>query len=146
MATTDLLHKNLTDPQLHEPKGLSTAEENTVYVADGYGNGTWKAIGFEEIDFVKGPVTAPVTEEMLEVHPIDYNLLTQPVDGTVQDSYSVGSDEAFKICDKNVKEVGVEVTELRLELIKAFSNIEALQTVVEELRAALLTSGIIIEG
>lgn len=146
MATTDLLHKNLTDPQLHEPKGISAAEENTVYVADGEGHGEWKAIGFEEIDFVKGPVTAPVTEEMLEVHPIDYNLLTQPVDGTVQDSYSVGSDEAFQICDKNVKEVGVEVTELRLELIKAFSNIEALQTVVEELRAALLTSGIIIEG
>lgn len=146
MATTDLLHKDLTDPQLHEPKGLTTAEENTVYVADGEGHGTWKAIGFKEIDFVKGPVTAPVTEEMLEVNPVDYNLLTQPVDGTVQDSYRVGSDEAFKQCDKNVKEVGVEVTELRLELIKAFNNIKALQKVVEELRAALLTSGIIIEG
>lgn len=146
MATTDLLHKNLTDPQLHEPKGISTAEENTVYVADGYGNGVWKTIGFNEIDFAKGSVTAPVTEDMLEVNPVDYNSLTQPVDGTVQDSYRVGADEAFKQCDKNVKEVGVEVTELRLELIKAFNNIEALQEVVEELRTALLTSGIIIEG
>lgn len=34
-------HKILTDPELHEPKGISTAVADTVYVADGSGSGTW---------------------------------------------------------------------------------------------------------
>lgn len=37
------LHKDLTDPQLHEPKGASTATSGTVYVADGAGSGSFQA-------------------------------------------------------------------------------------------------------
>ncbi len=37
----DIQHKNITDPQLHEPKGITTAAEGEVYVADGDGSGTW---------------------------------------------------------------------------------------------------------
>lgn len=34
-------HNTLTDPNLHEPKGASTASEGMVYVADGAGSGVW---------------------------------------------------------------------------------------------------------
>jgi hypothetical protein len=34
-------HKAITDPELHEPKGASTAQSGTVYVADGAGSGDW---------------------------------------------------------------------------------------------------------
>lgn len=34
-------HSALTDPNLHEPKGASTASNNEVYVADGAGSGSW---------------------------------------------------------------------------------------------------------
>ena len=34
-------HVTITDPNIHEPKGISTAVEDTVYVADGTGSGTW---------------------------------------------------------------------------------------------------------
>lgn len=34
-------HSTLTDPNLHEPKGASTASNNEVYVADGAGSGNW---------------------------------------------------------------------------------------------------------
>ena len=37
-------HKDLTDPELHEPKGIAGAIANTVYVADGSGTGTWSKI------------------------------------------------------------------------------------------------------
>lgn len=35
-------HNALTDPELHEPKGASTAATRTVYIADGTGSGDWE--------------------------------------------------------------------------------------------------------
>lgn len=37
------LHSSLTDPNLHEPKGVSTATSGQVYVANGSGSGAWTA-------------------------------------------------------------------------------------------------------
>jgi hypothetical protein len=34
-------HNTLTDPYLHEPKGISTALHGQIYVADGAGSGVW---------------------------------------------------------------------------------------------------------
>jgi hypothetical protein len=42
MATVQ--HSVLTDPNLHEPKGVSTAATNNIYVANGSGSGTWKKL------------------------------------------------------------------------------------------------------
>lgn len=36
-------HGTLTDPYLHEPKGISAASSGEVYVADGAGSGAWTA-------------------------------------------------------------------------------------------------------
>ena len=35
------LHSSLTDPNLHEPKGATSASAGMVYVSDGAGSGTW---------------------------------------------------------------------------------------------------------
>lgn len=37
----DIEHKNITDPEVHEPKGASAAPEGYIYVADGLGSGAW---------------------------------------------------------------------------------------------------------
>lgn len=37
-------HKDLTGADLHEPKGISGASADTVYVADGAGSGEWSNI------------------------------------------------------------------------------------------------------
>lgn len=37
-----ILHKNITDPDLHEPKGCSSAQNGTVYIANGTGSGAWQ--------------------------------------------------------------------------------------------------------
>lgn len=37
-------HKNITDPNIHEPKGASTANSGDVYVADGAGSGVFKKL------------------------------------------------------------------------------------------------------
>ncbi len=40
MATVQ--HSTLTSAELHEPKGVATANANTVYIADGAGSGQWR--------------------------------------------------------------------------------------------------------
>jgi len=35
-------HVTITDPQIHEPKGVSTATSGEIYVANGLGSGTWQ--------------------------------------------------------------------------------------------------------
>lgn len=37
-------HRNLPDSELHEPKGVATAADNTVYLANGSGVGEWKRV------------------------------------------------------------------------------------------------------
>jgi len=39
-----VLHRNIIDPDIHEPKGCSSATSNTVYIADGNGTGSWNRI------------------------------------------------------------------------------------------------------
>lgn len=34
-------HKNITDPDIHEPKGVASAAVGKVYVSDGSGSGDW---------------------------------------------------------------------------------------------------------
>ena len=36
-------HNTLSDPYLHEPKGITTALAGTIYVANGSGSGAWTA-------------------------------------------------------------------------------------------------------
>ena len=38
----DIQHSAITDPNIHEPKGITTASNGQVYVADGGGSGDWK--------------------------------------------------------------------------------------------------------
>lgn len=35
------LHSTLTDPELHEPKGVAAAASGEVYLSDGLGSGSW---------------------------------------------------------------------------------------------------------
>ncbi len=51
-------HSVITDPNIHEPKGISTALANEVYVADGGGTGSWNKIyvqGWEDFNDVGTP-------------------------------------------------------------------------------------------
>jgi hypothetical protein len=40
----NIQHSVLTDPQIHEPKGASTAASGRVYVANGSGSGSWQLV------------------------------------------------------------------------------------------------------
>lgn len=54
MAT--VAHNSLTDPNLHEPKGVAAATADKVYVSNGAGSGTWQKITEDQIN--SGSATA----------------------------------------------------------------------------------------
>jgi hypothetical protein len=37
-------HSAITDPNIHEPKGVAAASANQIYIANGAGSGSWQAI------------------------------------------------------------------------------------------------------
>lgn len=39
-------HVDITDPEIHEPKGVASAAAGEVYIADGAGSGSWKSSGW----------------------------------------------------------------------------------------------------
>lgn len=43
-------HKDIADPNIHEPKGVAAASANTVYAANGSGSGTWRKITSDDIN------------------------------------------------------------------------------------------------
>lgn len=155
MATTNVIaHKNLTDPQLHEPKGISleTTLSGQVYVANGSGSGAWMNLPFTAIDYTPVnvyPVVGYTT--MQPIVQVDYTVLTPVTTGAVEDAGIAPEDPvdrtsinaAFATVNKNTKEAGVEINQLRNEVTKAFINTDALKTCLEELRNTLINSGII---
>lgn len=47
----NIQHKDIPDAQLHEPKGVVTAANKTVYISTGTGTGGWRRIKETDIDF-----------------------------------------------------------------------------------------------
>ena|SRR5690625_827037 len=46
----DVQHSSLSDPEIHEPKGASTALNNQVLKSDGSGGTKWGGVNYSELD------------------------------------------------------------------------------------------------
>lgn len=44
-------HKDIPDPQRHEPKGISSASTKQLYLANGAGSGTWVRLRENDLDY-----------------------------------------------------------------------------------------------
>jgi len=47
----NIQHSAITDPNIHEPKGITTASNRQVYKANGSGSGTWARLTEADLDF-----------------------------------------------------------------------------------------------
>ena len=76
-------HSTLTDPYLHEPKGVSSASSGQVYIANGTGSGVWTKShahihGYIDFDAVTPAYTHSVTTGWTILNP---TFSTNLVDG-----------------------------------------------------------------
>lgn len=70
-------HSALTDPELHEPKGVATASSEEVYLADGVGSGSW--------DYPTFVLTASIDD----ISTAQSKWVVSPYAGTIEKIYSV---------------------------------------------------------
>lgn len=45
----DIQHKDITDPEIHEPKGITSAPPGLVYLSSGTGTGSWGRYAAEDL-------------------------------------------------------------------------------------------------
>lgn len=50
-------HKSIPDSELHEPKGVATAANSTVYVGNGTGSGSWRKLAPTELSNMSATLT-----------------------------------------------------------------------------------------
>ena len=89
-------HKNIADAERHEPKGISTAGVDTVYIATGGGSGTgtWKY------------PTYTLTAVIDDISTAQSDWVVAPYAGTVTKIYSV-IDAAITVADATLSfEIG----------------------------------------
>lgn len=86
-------HSVITDPDVHEPKGASTASVGQVYVSDGAGSGTWD---------MNYPLTALVVE-IADITDVADFYVVAPFACAIEKMYSVisgaigGADKTFTL-------------------------------------------------
>lgn len=74
------IHKNLSDAELHEPKGAATAASGTVYISDGAGSGTWIKLPLSSLDLTstQNPNTVYVSAVLTDVSTASSILVPAP--------------------------------------------------------------------
>lgn len=84
-----LAHSTLTDPNLHEPKGVSSASANTVYLADGAASGSWSLIPSASLQSPADFKKLSVAYTFVDVSTASSQWICSPVNGTIVGIFSV---------------------------------------------------------
>lgn len=84
-------HKNILDPNIHEPKGIATATVNQIYSANGAGSGTWG-----ELPYSDTVIMADVSTASFVIIPIPINLTIQSIRFVIFNAIT-GSDSTVTV-------------------------------------------------
>ena len=114
-------HVNVTDPNIHEPKGVAAAAVNKVYVADGAASGAWQLIEEAQIDAtsIKNINQRSFTVKIDDVSTAGSYWVASPWAGTITKIYTVlegaisGADAAlsFELGGTAVTDGGITITQ-----------------------------------
>lgn len=135
MSEQGIAHSKLTDPNLHELKGASTAGVDTVPFATGEGSTEWKQITLDKVAFNKASITG-VTPTKIDIpEPLLIQSMSSTVDGSLEDG------STFVQTNKNLKELAVAHNELLKEFSMLLASHEALVAKCNSLILALTDLG-----
>ncbi len=130
-----IAHKNLTDPQLHEPKGASEANMGSTIFADGSGGTEWAPITVDKLDFEKETVTEASSSTVSDGSTISTASMSAVTDGTISDAAN------FTKTNKNIKELAVKYNDLVVKFNALLDEHQALINSVNDLIGSLQTTG-----
>lgn len=104
-------HSNITDPNIHEPKGASSAGVGSVYIADGLGSGDWLKVYYSLTYVIEDASPAGPTSYWLVV---PYSALLVRAVGVVNNTFSMNQTISFSIG-------GIPITDGVINLVAAGS-------------------------
>lgn len=73
-------HVSITDPNIHEPKGVASATADRVYVSDGAGSGAWQLLNpyggiiYNDVAGSGTTISGPTSYTLMNVNTSDTNL------------------------------------------------------------------------
>ena len=132
-----IAHKDLTDPQLHEPKGASTALLGSVPFSDGAGSTVWKVIQPDEMIFDREAVADASASTVTNGSTISTAGMSAITDGTIADAAN------FTNTNKNIKELATKYNDLVVRFNTLLAEHQSLIGSVNALIGALKTSNLI---
>lgn len=130
-----IAHKDLTDPQLHEPKGASEAVLGSTIFSDGAGGTVWRPITVEEIQFEKEIVDDASESTVTDGSTISTAGMSAVTDGTIADAAN------FTLTNKNIKELATKYNDLVGKFNSLLDEHQALISSVNALIGSLQETG-----
>lgn len=106
MPVQGIAHKDLTDPQLHELKGASTALAGQLPVADGNGNTSFQTLTIESLEYEPEQVASQTSTTINTPAALIISALSATTTGILADASS------FVGVNKNTKENAVKINEI----------------------------------
>lgn len=82
-------HVDITDPEIHEPKGASTASAGEVYVSDGAGSGDWGTLQQDTLAAVIADISTSETVYVPVPYAGDVTRVTLVIDGAISAANAV---------------------------------------------------------
>lgn len=135
-----IAHKNLTDPQLHEPKGASTAEENAVMIANGDGSTDWRMLSVDLLGLIK-PTIQTIDDPSREIiEKIDDLGLDFETHNTLIGAWN------FEDTNVNVKTLAITVNKLVEIIAELRTENDTLREKINTTLTRLAEEGIITNG
>lgn len=110
-----IAHKNLTDPQLHEIKGASTATLNQVPIADGEGHAVFGGLAPEQLNFTPGIIDEVDPTPITLPEQFSTAAMSAEVDGNIADGVN------FTQTNKNLKELAVKLNETIAKMTQIYN-------------------------
>ncbi len=100
-------HSNLTDPYIHEPKGISSAAQGSIYLSTGTGTGAWTKSNVHINGYIPFDATTPayqhsVTTGFTALNPTFSTTLADGFTGSTSPYASVtytGTDDVVANCN-----------------------------------------------
>lgn len=127
MAQVEIQHRNLTDPQIHEPKGASTATTGQIWVSNGQGSGSFTNITPANLTF-----TVASFNNTTMTADVPVRTLSSGLSGTLTNALTDAS--TFAQVNKNCKELYTQVKNADDMIAVLKTNITELNRVVMALK------------
>lgn len=100
-------HSALSDPHLHEPKGVSTANANEVYVANGSGSGVWKPHHHFVGAYLAFDESTPAYTHAATTSP---TALNPTLSTSVADGFTVTNTPNARLVYSNTVDINAQIT------------------------------------